>query len=268
MRLRHSPIRLCLATALLVASAAVAEQDAVRPPLQDIGAEPGHLPKVHYIASEAWRPSPIWIDASMVLNHDGSVDTALVPKDEADWFLAPLLSSTPEHGCVHTGGILQDNVNAPDRGSLEEAAKSSRLVILGRVTEKAFGLEAYIPGQLLRVVPLETLKGQPRNVPAYFVFMPVGNFKIGTVPICATDKRYPDPPQVGDEVLLFVPDGPNWQAKQSEPFLELLDDGGIVTLHADSTVSLPARFAKAGAPRLKPEDVLSRVRGAVVQGER
>jgi hypothetical protein len=264
--LQHRAILLCLATSLLLSSAAIAQRDAARPLPQDVGAEPGHLPKVHYVPSDTWRASPIWIDASLVLNRDGSINTALIPKDEATFSLKPLLSSPLEHGCVPTGAILQDIANAPDRRSVEEATRNSRLVILGRVTEKAYGVEVYIPGQLLRVVPEKILKGQPRNVPAYFVFMPVGNFKIGSVPICAQDNRYPDPPRVGDQVLLFVPDGANWEAKQGEPFLEMLDDGGIVTVHADSTVSLPARFGIATGSSVKAEDVLARVRAATVQG--
>ena len=267
MQHRAVLLRLCLAAPLLLSSAAIAQQDAARPLPEDVGAEPGHLPKIHYVPSDTWRTSPIWIDASLVLNRDGSINTALIPKDEAAFSLKPLLASPLEHDCVPTGAILQDIANAPDRRNVEEATRSSRLVILGKVTEKAFGVEVYIPGQLLRVVPEEIFKGQPRNVPAYFVFMPVGNFKIGSVPICALDNRYPDPPKVGDQVLLFVPDGANWEAKQDEPFLELLDDGGIVTIHADSTVSLPARFGKATGPRAQAENVLTGVRAAAGRGD-
>jgi hypothetical protein len=98
--------------------------------------------------------------------------------------------------------------------------------------------------------------------------MPVGDFKIGNVPLCVTDNRYPDAPKVGEQVLLFVPeDEPDWQAKQNEPFLELLDDGGIVTIHSDSSVSLPAKFAKAASPKVKAGDVLARVRAAAAVQE-
>jgi hypothetical protein len=259
-----------LAGSLLLPSAVTGQQDAARPQPQDIGAQPGHLPKVHYIPSDPWRQYPIWTDASMVLNQDGSINTTLIPKDEGDWTLKPLLTAPLVHGCSPAGGILEDIANAPDRRSVEEATTNSRLVILGRVTEKAFGVEVDRPGQLLRVVPEKILKGQPRQVPAYFVFMPVGNFKIGNVPICAADSRYPDAPSVGDQVLLFVPDGPNWQAKQNEPFLELLDDGGIVTIHSDSTVSQPARFGKASSPasvKSTPEDILARVSAAAAKGD-
>jgi hypothetical protein len=166
-----------LAVALLLTSAAAAQQDAARPTPQDIGAEAGHLPKVHYVPTDTWRPYPIWIDASMVLNKDGSINTSLIPKEEAEWNLKPLLALPQKNGCVPAGGVLEDIVNAPLRDSVEHAAKNSRLVILGKVTEKTFGVEVYLPGQLLRVVPEETLKGQPRNVPAYFVFMPVGDCK-------------------------------------------------------------------------------------------
>ena len=245
-----------LAGAVFLSYPVSGQQDAARPQPQDIGAEPGHLPKVHYVPSDSWTTSPIWIDASLVLNRDGSINTSLIPKDQAEWDLKPLLAMPLKNGCVPAGAVLQDIVNAPDRRSVEEATKNSRLVILGKVTEKAFGVEVYLPGQLLRVVPEEILKGQPRSVPAYFVFMPVGDFKIGNVPLCVTDNRYPDAPKVGDQVLLFVPeDEPDWRAKQNEPFLELLDDGGIVTIHSDSSVSLPAKF------------VLARVRAAAaVQG--
>ncbi len=259
------------AFALFLAPSVRAQQDAARPAPQDIGAVPGHLPKVHYIPSDTWRLYPVWVDASMVLNADGSI-SSLIPKNEGEWSLKPLLTAPRQNGCVPAGGVIQEIVGVPDHRSVEEATKNSRLVVLGKVTEKSFGVNVYLPGQLLRVVPEKTLKGQPRDAPAYFVFMPVGNFKIGSVPICAKDSRYPDAPAVGDEVLLFVPDEPGWETKQSEPYLELLDDGGIVTIHSDSTVSLPARFAKPASPGASvpksTEDLLARVQAAAGQESR
>jgi hypothetical protein len=252
-----------LAGAVFLSYPVSGQQDAARPLHQDIGAEPGHLPKVHYAPTETSSTAyPIWIDASMVLNKDGSLNTTLVPKEMGEWDLMATLRLPLKDGCVHAGGTIEEIVDAPDRRSVEQATKISGLVILGRITEKAFGVESYKPGQLLRVVPEKVFKGQPRRVPAYFVFIPVGNFKIGNTPLCVTDSRYPDAPTVGEEVLLFVPEVTNGQEKQDEPFLQLLDDGGIVTIHSDLTVSLPAKFSATGAKPLTSSDLLSRVRAA------
>ena len=253
-----------LAGSLLLPSAVTGQQDAARPQPQDIGAQPGHLPKVHYVPSNAaYTKYPIWVDASMVFNPDGSVNTTLLPV-EGERTVTALLQKAPAHGCVPVGTYFEDLANLPERNSIEQATKNSRLVVLGKVTENAYGISGYIPGQLLRVVPEEVIKGQPRDVAAYFVFVPVGYFKLGSVTLCKTDSRYPEAPRVGDQVLLFVPDGPNWQADQKEPYLELQDDGGIVTIHGDSTVSLPKRFQRPGDTKAPPSsgDVLSRVRAA------
>src|ERR1700722_7121229 len=89
-----------LAGAVFLSYPASGQQDAARPQPQDIGAEPGHLPKVHYVPSDSWRTSPIWIDASIVLNRDGSINPSLSPKDQAEWDLKPLLAMPLKNGCV------------------------------------------------------------------------------------------------------------------------------------------------------------------------
>jgi hypothetical protein len=259
-----------LAGSLLLPSAVTGQQDAARPQPQDIGAQPGHLPKVHYIPSRMpYGKYPLWVDASMIFNPDGSVNATLI-MPEGQHVISALLAKPREHGCVPAGPVMEDLVNAPDRDTIEDATKNSRLVVLGTVTEKAFGLSGDIFGQLLRVEPQEIFKGLPRTVPAYFVFMPVGDVKLRGVTICKTDSRYPKAPEIGDQVLLFAPDEPNWQADQNEPYLELLDDGGIVTISSDSTVSQPARFQRKSNPKSsasKSEEILVRVRAAAAKGD-
>ena len=227
-RLRDFLIPIGAAASLLLSSAVTAQQDAARPqppPPQDIGATPGHLPKVHYIPSRAPEMTyPLWIDSSMVLNADGTTNTSLI-NPEGVREIQAIRGLPREGGCAQVTAYLQDIANLPSRATLEQAAQSSRLVILGKVTEKAYGFLVYEPGQLLRVVPEEVIKGSSRDVPAYFVFFPVGTLKLGDLKICKTDSRYPEPPAVGDEVLLFAPDEPKWD--QREPFLELEDDGGM-----------------------------------------
>ena len=256
--------RALLISALFSSPAAMAQRDATQPLPQDIGADPGHLPKVHYIATRLPQGKyPFWVDSSMLLKSDGSINAPLLSA-ESQHLIQVVLTKPTEHGCVQAGANGEDLTNAPDRSSIEEATKTARLVILGRVTEKSYGLSIDVFGQMLRVEPQETLKGQPRSVPAYFVFMPVGNVKVGSTTVCKTDIRYPPPPEIGDQVLLFAPNDPDWEANQTEPYLELLDDGGLVTIHPDLTVSEPKRFEHSNtkASVSKREDILARVRSA------
>jgi hypothetical protein len=253
---------------LLSSRGTTAQQDAARsqPLHQDIGAQPGHLPKVHYIPSQAADSNfPFWVDASMVLNADGSLNTSLL-NPSAILILRDFRANAPEHGCLAVGHAFGGSTGAPERNTPEQAARNSRLVLLGTVTEKAYGIGGDLPGQLLRIVPDEVIKGQPRNVPAYFVFLPVGTFKIGSLEICKTDESYPEPPAVGDQVLLFVPDSWDWQQNQDDPYLTLKGESGIITIHADSTVSLPQPFrAKLKTPPLSSGALLSSVRSAAAK---
>jgi hypothetical protein len=256
-----------LAGALLLLSPATAQQDAARPPAspaEDVGATPGHLPKAHYVASRAPEMTyPMWIDSSEILNEDGTINTTLIhPQGVRE--IQGLRSIPQEGGCTQVGTYFQDQANPPTRSTPEQAAQSARLVILGKVTEKAYGLKVDIPGQLLHVVPEEVLKGQPRDVDAYFVFLPVGIFKLGNLKICKTDSRYAEPPSVGDEVLLFAPLIAEWPRDQHEPFLDLRDDGGLITIHAGGKVSQPKRYETTPTSAFSAkEDLLGRVRAAV-----
>ncbi len=258
-------------TTLLFASlppspGALAQRDAARPQPQDIGALPGHLPKAHFAprGMSGSAAYPIWIDASLLLNGDGSVNTGLVPPDAVPDVKA-ILARASTGGCVQIGAFFEDLVNPPERNSIEQAVRSSRLVILGKVTERSFGMSGPIPGQLLRVVPEEVFKGQSRSVPAYFVFMPVGTFQIGSATVCKTDSRYAAPPAVGDHVLLFGPEEPSCRDCRDEPYLEVGDDGGIITFHDDQAPSLPQRYRGAPGPKPRPaspEELVARVRAA------
>ncbi|HLX10958.1 MAG TPA: hypothetical protein VKY89_24140 [Thermoanaerobaculia bacterium] len=275
MQQKPSRLRDCLlisiwaASSFLLSSEIAAQQDAARPqapPPQDIGAAPGHLPKVHYVPSRAPEMTyPLWVDRSLVLNADGTVNTALIhPQGIRE--IQALRRLPREGGCTLVGPTLQDIINLPPRDNLEEATQSSQLVILGKVTEKAYGVMVDEPGQLLRVEPEEILKGHPREVPAYFVFFPVGTFKLGDLTICKTDNRYPEPPAVGDQVILFSLE---WQPlDRHEPYLELEDGEGIVTIHSSGAVSLPRRFHGETTTSVSPskDDVVARVRAAAKEG--
>jgi hypothetical protein len=227
----------------------------------DVGASPGHLPKAHYVPGKAPDMTfPMWVDASLVFNRDGTVNTALVHPQGVKEIQA--LENIPRvNGCTPVGIDFQDIVGLPPRGTAEQAAQTSQLVILGKVTEKSYGLFVDEPGQLLRVVPEEVIKGRPRDVDAYFVFLPLGTFRMGGLKICKTDSRYPDPPAVGDQVLLFVP---FQEQDQTEPLLEIQDGEGIITIHASGVVSLPKKFVQSetASSLVGKEALLERVRAS------
>jgi hypothetical protein len=272
--MRRTPLRLrafliSVASSLLLSSAITAQQDAARPqahPSRDIDTAPGHLPKVHYVPSRAPEMTyPLWIDRSFVLNANGTINTSLIhPQGVRE--IQAIRALPRASGCTPVGPYLQDIVNLPPRETLEQTTRSSQLVILGKVTEKAYGFKVDEPGQLLRVVPEEILKGHPRDVLAYFVFFPVGTFKLGDLRICKTDSRYPEPPAVGDEVILFSLE---WQPlDEHEPYLELEDGEGIVTIHSGGVVSLPERFRSRPTTSLPVgrDDIVGRVRAAGKEG--
>ncbi len=242
-----------LSISVLLSPGADAQPRTTTPPVthQDIGAEPGHLPKAHYVPSRTTQPYPVWIEKSMLLNPDRSVNTNLVPPPGVA-AIKTLRRTPAEGGCVRVGAAFEDTMGIPPRETIEEGTRNSRLIVLGRVTEKAYGFQVDVPGQLLRVVPEETLKGVPRDVPAYFVFVPVATFHLDAMPLCKTDDRFADPPEVGDEVLLFAPSEPDRHEDEREPFFELEDDRGLVTLHSSDVVSLPRAWRSKGAAKSSP----------------
>jgi hypothetical protein len=248
---------------LVLSSAADSQQDAARPQPKDIGASAGHLPKAHYIPSRVEMAYPVWVDASLVFNQDGGINTALI-HPEGVKEIQSLRTRPSVNGCKPDGPFLKDIINLPPRTSPEAAAKNAQLVILGTVSEKSYGLLVTEPGQLLRVVPEDTLKGKPRDVDAYFVFFPVGTFMLDGFKVCKTDSRYPDVPAVGDQVILFMP--PQTES-QTEPYLEIDDGNGIITIHAGGTVSFPERYRdKTSVSAVDKDTLIDRVRAASADG--
>lgn len=65
-------------------------------------------------------------------------------------------------------------------------------------------------------------------------------FALGAVRICKTDTRYASPPEVGEQVVLFVPR--RWNSDRAGAFLNAFDEAGILTIKADGSVSFPKRY--------------------------
>ena len=218
------------------------------------------LPAIRYLAGDPDRKYPIWVDAKSMVTPSGDLRTDIIAPSELT-AMRDYLATPPQKGCITVGPVYED-MALPPRRSIEEGTTNSRLVILGTVTAAAPGFSGAIPGQLLQVMPIEVLKGQPRKTDTYYVFFPVGRVKLGKADLCKTDPRYPEVPHVGDRIVVFAPDTFPW--KEDESFLEPLDEGGFITIHSGGIVSLPGRFGSLDAKSRSSQetDLLERIRTA------
>jgi hypothetical protein len=226
---------------------------------------PEGLPRLYYLAGVPDRTFPVWMDEAEVTSASGAIKPGLLEPS----VIENLLSTPPVNGCTAVGPVFQQIAGLPRRYSVPEATASSRLVLLGTVAAKSFGFLADgSPGQLLRVIPQEILKGQGRSVDAYYVFMPVGEVILGARKLCKTDRRYPGAPALGDSVVVFVPDDYTWF--QDEPMLISWDDGDLIVIHANGRVDLPYRFKRTVnapdglLPSIGEHDLLDLIRHSTV----
>jgi hypothetical protein len=220
---------------------------------------PNSLPGVYYLAGDPGRGYPVWVDEKNMVTPSGDLNTKLIAPSQL-FLMRSYLSSLPQKGCIPVGESFEDFADLPPRRTVEEATANSRLAILGTVTTEAPGFSGAIPGQLLRVEPIEVLKGHARNVDAYYVFFPVGQVTLGKTKLCKSDSRYPEAPQVGDSLIIFALDLSPWN--ENEPFLETLDEGSFITIRRGGRVSLPDRFKSSEAKSQVVTELLGRIRQA------
>lgn len=128
-----------------------------------------------------------------------------------------------------------------ERSSITEAAFSAESSLVGRVTGVSPGFRSTgFAGTLVRIAPVKIFKtASLRAETVYYFFLPQGDFDFGSRRFCAERASWAKVPQIGDEVVLFLPfDG--WS---DPPFLEVLDDGGYVLLPAGDAPVFPARYS-------------------------
>lgn len=212
--------------------------------------EPDH-PRVLFRSEES-QQYPSFVAADAVLTPEEKVDASLFSPAAVD-SINSLLATPPQGSCIRAENYYESYVNPPSRSNLDEAVRSSHMVILGTVVETTFGFSGATPGQLLHLRPDQALKGNAKK-DLYFVFVPVGDFSVGSARICKTDTRYATPPEIGEQVLAFVPK--LWNSDRAGAFLNTFDEAGIIAIKADGTVSLPRRYLKsqdAATPKRKAE---------------
>lgn len=229
---------LLLAAVLLVAASAT-ETDA-RGRRQD---RVGDIPPVLFTTLQKFDPSyPTFVSAEAAIDEKGLVDPTLFHPSTAKTIQSLFTEEWLLDGCYHYGEVYDDELLLPDRSTLPLAVKHSPVVLLGRVTERQYGFQGSIAGQLLEIEPEETLKGSA-PLKRYFVFLPVGVFEAGPYRICKTDVRFPSPPARGDRLLLMVP---RPLEDEREPFLDIATAEGVVVLQADGKADLPRAFEEQG----------------------
>lgn len=208
---------------------------------------------------------PAFVSASAAFAADGMVNTALFAPSAGAMLGRQLDRVDPLRDCIVLDEFYVDRVNPPDRSTLAKAVQTSELILQTEVVSRDYGFESSVPGQLLRVRPVEVFKGEA-PLPHYFVFLPVGTFEAGPHRFCKTDYRYPEPPEIGEQVLLLVPE----VASREEPYLALDSEASIIAADEDGTVRLPLPFRDevADGATVELASVVRQIEEAIARGGR
>jgi hypothetical protein len=211
---------------------------------------------------------PIWIDASVALTNKGEPNPAVWGDDTAR--IREILSTPSDHpiyrdgkiagyqdrssteGCRPVGATYIDYPDPPRRGTIDEAVADSKVALLARITGRAYGFYGGDPGQLFQIEPLHAY-GSGLSKAAYYFFVPVGQFRVGKLEICKTDERYSAPPEIGDEVFLFV----GKPADGSGVLFHVLNPGDVVPVDPSGSLRLPRQYTADQGQALKERSALS-----------
>lgn len=246
---------LCLLVPLLVEAA---------PPEKQVVARPGEgIPPVVFARlPHRSADHPAFVSASAAFSADGEVNAALFAPSTGAMLGRQLDRVDPLRDCIVLEEVYVDRVNPPDRSTLPKAVHTAELVLRAEVVSRDYGFETSVPGQLLRVRPVEVYKGEA-PLAHYFVFLPVGTFEAGPHRFCKSDYRYPEPPEIGDHVLLLVPE----LSSKEEPYLALDSEASIIAVDQDGSVRLPLLFrdemADDGTPGVA--SVVRQIEGAIAE---
>ncbi len=198
------------------------------------------LPEILY-SSDPYLEYPIWISAAAAIDPSGKVHQKLFHAGAKN-IINSYFVSKPHGGCFSVEEHYDALVDPPDRSSLGKAVEHSSFILVGRITAAAFGFHQSLPGQLLQVEPSEVLQGAAL-LDQYYIFYPAGTFAAGPHIICKTDRRYPRIPEIGDEVLLMIPE----THSLTDPYLELGEASSIVVIGDNNAPDFPSSFKRSAA---------------------
>lgn len=203
----------------------------------------GRIPP--HIASRYGTTShPAWISARSAVNSKGELDLEALPLGLRMSVQRQIESGDYEkHGCIQTLEVSIDPPPGPvkARGTLGDLTRNSIAVIRGTVTDIDYGFGSYgTPALLLEVQVDERLKGSDKIADSPYVYFeyPVASFEAGGYRFCKKDSRWPEPPEIGDRMMLFPYRQPGDAAGQ---VIAPLPDGFEVILERkrDGTLILP-----------------------------
>ena len=176
--------------------------------LPGAGADPsGRIPP--YIASRHGPSArPAWISASVGVNAKGGLNMEALPMGLRRSAQRQIESGEyQKQGCIQT---LEVEVDLPPdlkaRGTFRDLTRNSQGILRGTVTDMDPGFGSYgSPALLLEVKVEERMKGSAHIADAPYIYFeyPVAAFEAGGYRFCKKDSRWPEPPELGDSVMLF-----------------------------------------------------------------
>ena len=149
---------------------------------------------------------PAWVSLEEAFSADGTLRREYFTEGER-WGIEeglPSILNDPQIGCTL---IEEWDLNRPDMSEFATPRKAARVaeaVGLFTVRDSAVGFQRGVPGTLFRAEALSRYRGFAELDGVYF-FVPIAKYQVGDRKYCKVDRRYPELPTAGDEVLLMVP---------------------------------------------------------------
>lgn len=244
----------------LVLTGTIALADPPIPSHQGVLAGAAPMPEV--VEFRGQFDYPLFVAAARALLPDGTVDPELFHPAHAE-AITELLARPATDGCIDLAWSSSLDSPPAGRDTLADALDESDNVLVGTVTGRIHGFYTDRPGVLVRFVTTETLKGGAGWSESH-VFLPVGTFHVGERTLCKTNRSYPAPPELGDQLLVLFDDG--WFNDES-PILGV-GPSDLVTLPRIGSVALPELYRRGESEleRASSLDVLEQVRRMLVAG--
>src|SRR5947209_8415367 len=149
---------------------------------------------------------PLWISASTVVDAQGKLIRESLP--ELSRMALDLQTSSSDYrvGRCITISRAEDRAGPMVKHSnLKDLAQNSLAIVYGTITDIDQGFSMDVPALLLEVQIEERLKDADKYKASdrMYVVYPKADFNVGGYHFCREDANWPEPPKVGDEVMLF-----------------------------------------------------------------
>lgn len=247
---------LFLAPAILLAGETSDEAAPGTPPM------PTHLEAEHNSA---------WAAATALTDPSDRGTTALVLRKEFEHtvlgqkLLQHIRQTAPPYRWGMSGFF--DYLYPPQRKTLRDAVNRADFIMRGRVTGRSAGFylkggAIVIPGQLLRIAPVEVLADSYHAQGQYYLFVHAGTVHVGSLDIEAMEPVVGEVPRLGAEVLLVVPFGQRFDAR----LIECLTPETLISLQA--SIRLDHVYSSEQQAELSADALLGEVRRLLTEKPR